>query len=336
MSDKQKKVKITGAEKGQKRLFKKKRAGVVLTDDQVKEIKIGRKALRKQMLEAGIKSKKEFEITAGSLGLYFDKTKYLALLLWFFSGRGLATLLGGAVAAMLALWGFSAVTEMRGHFTISMSDELFKEGFTISETVGFENPTTHLFATPAESVPCISINSIPMNVDSIDGAHHDTYFAYTFYVRNEGENPQNMSWRLNINSESENLSRAAWVMLFADGKMTMYAKSDADGNPQMLPAKDDNTRGYIKPPMYEFAADPDQYEIIKKQGQLTYWRVKPKDFISDLLVENGLITNFKPQEVHKFTVVIWLEGDDPQCTDELIGGHLGMDFFMNLDEGLSK
>ena len=78
------------------------------------------------------------------------------------------------------------------------------------------------------------------------------------------------------------------------------------------------------------------FEIIKKQGQLSFWRVKPKDFISDLLVENGLITQFKPFDVHKFTVVLWLEGDDPQCTDDLIGGHLGMDFFMNLEEGLSK
>ena len=334
---KEKKVKITGAERKQKKLFKKTRANVVLSKDEVKKIKIGRRELRKQMRAMGVVSKKEFELTASSLGLYFDKSKNLGLLLWLLSGRGLAVMIGGATAALLALYGFSAVTEMRGHFTISMSDELFKEGFTISETVGFENPTTHLFSTPVESVPCISISTIPMDVDKIDGAHHDTYFAYTFYVRNEGENPQNMSWRLRINSESKALSKATWVMLFADGEMTIYAKSDEDGTPQTLPALDDNTRGYTTPPMYEFNADPDsQYEIIRKQGQLNFWRVKPKDFISDLLVENGLITNFKPFEVHKFTVVLWLEGDDPQWTDELIGGHLGMDFFMNLEEGLSK
>lgn len=335
--DQEKKVKITGAERKQKRLFKYKRAGIVLTQDEIKKIKIGRKELRRQMRDAGVKAKKEFELTASSLGLYFDKSSRFALLLWLFSGRGLALLLGAALLALLTLWGFSAVTEMKGHFTISMSDELFKEGFTISETVGFENPTTHLFATPAESVPCISISSIPMDVDKIDGPHHDTYFAYTFYVRNDGENAQDMSWRLRINSESNKLSKAAWVMLFEDGKMTLYAKGDEDGNPEMLPAKDDNTRGYVNPPLYEFAADPDnQYEIVKKRGQLTFWRVKPKDFISDLLVENGLITQFKPQEVHKFTVVIWLEGDDPQCNDELIGGHLGMDFFMNLEEGMAN
>ena len=33
-------------------------------------------------------------------------------------------------------------------------------------------------------------------------------------------------------------------------------------------------------------------------------------------------------DVHKYTVVIWLEGDDPDCTNDLIGAHIGlqMDF----------
>ena len=214
-----------------------------------------------------------------------------------------------------------------------MSDELFREGFTISETKGFENPTSHLFATPAEGVPCISIVNIPKNVDEIDGAHHDNYFAYTFYVRNDGESAQNMSWQLRLNSESKQLSQAAWAMLFVDGKMSLYARADDNGNPQMLPAKDDNTRGYINAPLYDLAADKNgQYEVVKKTDSITYWRVKPKPFTTEDVVENGLIQGFKPREVHKFTVVIWLEGDDPQCTDELIGGHLGMDFFMKLEE----
>ena len=242
-------------------------------------------------------------------------------------------LLALGALSMLMLYGFSALTDLRGHFTISMSDELFREGFTISETRGFENPTSHLFATPAEAVPCISIINIPENVDEIDGAHHDNYFAYTFYVRNDGESAQNMSWQLRLNSESKQLSKAAWAMLFVDGKMTIYARANEEGTPQMLPAQDDNTRGYLSAPLYNLNSNPNgQYEVIKKSGSLTYWRVKPKNFTSETIVENGLVERFKPQEVHKFTVVIWLEGDDPECTDELIDGHLGMDFYMKLEE----
>ncbi len=322
-------------EKGNKQRgpFKKRRAGIVLTKEEVKAIKEGRRKLKKQMRETGIKSRKEFEITASSLGLYFDKNRRFAIILWFFSGKGFWTLLASALTAMLVLYGFSAITDIRGHFTISMSDKMFKQGFSISESQGFENPTSHLFATPAEDVPCISISNIPQNVDSIDGAHHDKYFAYTFYVKNEGEGVENMSWQLRINSENKQLSKAVWAMIFIDGKMTVYAEADESGNQQMLPQKDDNTRGYLAAPLYEYCAQPeDQFEVIKQSGQLTYWRVKAEPFISSEIVENGLIQDFNPQQVHKFTIVLWLEGDDPDCTDALIGGHIGMDFYMQLEE----
>ena len=69
-------------ENEQKRLFKKKRAGVVLTEDEVREIQAGRKKLRQDLLDLGIKSKKDFELTASSMGLYFDKRKGGALLLF--------------------------------------------------------------------------------------------------------------------------------------------------------------------------------------------------------------------------------------------------------------
>jgi hypothetical protein len=113
--------------------------------------------------------------------------------------------------------------------------------------------------------------------------------------------------------------------------MTVYANPDESGQPQSLPSKSDNTRGYLSAPLYSKAADPQgQYEIVKQSGSLKYWRVNPEKFLSDSLVDSGVITAFKPQEVHKFTVVIWLEGDDPHCTNELIGGHWVWSFIWKL------
>ena len=34
--------------------------------------------------------------------------------------------------------------------------------------------------------------------------------------------------------------------------------------------------------------------------------------------------DFKADEVDKFTVVIFLEGDDPECIDNIIGGEMKM------------
>ena len=84
-------------------------------------------------------------------------------------------------------------------------------------------------------------------------------------------------------------------------------------------------------PLGEFCKDPDaQYEFITSRGSLDYYRVLPLPFISESAVADGEMQAVFPQEVHKYTVVVWLEGDDPQCTDELIGGHVGLDLMFRL------
>lgn len=321
--------KITGAEKDQKRLFKKRRAGVVLSEDEVKAIKAGRKKLRREMKARGIKSKREFELTAGSLGLYFDKRRG-GFLIWLM-GHWLGALIGSLLALLAVLFIFSVVQYMRGHFTISLSDGMFKEGFTLSDTVGFENPTTQLFANPAQGVPCISINQLPTNLDEIDGEHNDLYFAYTYYIRNEGDNTVDYSWRLYLNSESQNVSEAVWVMLFCDGKMRLFAKvNGATGENEALPPQGDNSRGYLFLPIRDLSPDSDQFEVVKQDGQVTYWRVIPDAFVSDTTITNGMQKDVDPMEVHKYTVVMWLEGDDVDANDDVIGGHLGVEMNFRL------
>lgn len=309
-------------------IFKRRRGGVVLSREQVKEIKEGRKKLRKEMKARGIKSRQEFELTAGQMGLYFDSSKAFWLWLWGHWLGALLALLGLLIALMFFL---SIVTQMRGYFTINLSDGMFREGFTLSETADFANPSTHLFATPAEDVPCISIRQIPENIDQQDGSHNGVYFAYTFYARNEGDNTQDYVWSLNLNAEGKKLSVATWAMVFEDGKMRFYAKADENGQPEALPAKDDSTRGYPEMPLYDFAAEPErQYEVVGTKNDRNYYRLLPLPFESDSVVCSGTQEDVAPMEVHKYTVVLWLEGDDPDCTDALIGGHLGLDLGLRL------
>lgn len=329
----QAKQKITGAEKEQHGPFKKKRGGQVLTKDEVKEIKQGRKKLRRDLRAQGIKSKKEFELTASSLGLYFDKNRKFALLWWFLGKWGIVCLLGLAGALVLTLWGFSYVTQLQGHFTISMSDKLFRVGFVLSEEDSFKNPTSHLFATPVENAPCISIVDIPENEEDILAHEKGFFFADTFYIKNEGEAISNYKWEVRVTSESKNLSKAAWVMIFEDGEMSFYAKRNENGR-EMLPSAEGNSNlAYLRAPLYDLAKYPDQqYEIYKQTANNTYWRIIPFDFVSDTVVAQGLKENVLPQEVHRYTVVVWLEGDDPDCTTELIGGHLGLDVYLEYVE----
>ena len=34
--------------------------------------------------------------------------------------------------------------------------------------------------------------------------------------------------------------------------------------------------------------------------------------------------NFNPGDTDRYTIVIWIEGDDPECLDNLIGGAIKM------------
>ena len=323
----------------QTRLFKYKRANQVLTEGEVRAIKIGRKKLRAELRAKGIKSKKEFELIASSMGLYFDRRRGWLWFLWFFHGKGLATLLGALAALLGALFLFSLVTQMRGHFTINMSEDMFSEGFSLSEEVSFADPKMRLFCDPASDVPCFSIMDIHDDVDDVDGQHNEAqYFAYTFYIRNDGQNKVGYEWQLEFNSESRNLSDATWIMLFEDGEMTFFAKAREDGTQEALPYFDDNGRGYMKVPFLDDLRYPfSQYDIVAESKSITYYRLIPEPFESEWTVDSGIREGVEPAEVHKYTVVIWLEGDDPDCTDELVGGHLGMDMrFRMIDEENDK
>lgn len=327
------KTKDGSQRKARRGLFKRTRAGVVLTRDEVKRIRRGRKKLRKDMRAAGIRGRKQFETTASSLGLYFDKSKKHVLFWMFLAKYGGWLAFGLAIALIAAMFGISIITEMKGHFTINMTRDLFTEGFVLSETAGFENPTSHLFTTPAVDVPCISMIDIPNNVDEIDGEHHGNYFAYTFYLKNSGENVSAYKWELRLNSESRGMSRAAWAMIFVDGEMSIYAKAREDGTIECLPERDSQKKGYFMTPLKNKARFPDvQYEVNAVVDGLSYYRVNPFSFESDEVMASGEEWGVEPGEYHKYTVVLWLEGDDPDCTNELIGGHLGYEMYFELIE----
>ena len=73
-----------------------------------------------------------------------------------------------------------------------------------------------------------------------------------------------------------------------------------------------------------------QYQVVAEKGSISYYRAIPISFVDNDTVVQGVQYGVAPTDVHKYTVVIWLEGDDPDCTDELIGGHVGMEVSMRL------
>ena len=49
-------------------------------------------------------------------------------------------------------------------------------------------------------------------------------------------------------------------------------------------------------------------------------------FKDENLVVRQKVSNFKPDEIHKYTLVMWVEGNDPECTNNILGGELKAHF----------
>lgn len=193
------------------------------------------------------------------------------------------------------LFALSFMQENMGNFTINLNRlELFRYGVAIDEDPNFGQATARLQAQAVTNGTNIATEDLPDDLDQIDGSHNGkNYVAYTFYIRNAGKVDLNYSCNVRVASASKGVEKAARVKIWKNGEPTVYAAAAADGNPEPGCAS----------------------------------------FESDKVVCNIPEENFQVGNVDKYTVVIWLDGDDPECVDDIVGGavEFAMDF-ETLDE----
>lgn len=175
----------------------------------------------------------------------------------------------------------------QGAFTISLDQNFAKKsGVVIYEKMETKESKRVLEAEKLEFIDNISINWLPKDLDkSSEGSHNgENYIAYTFYVENQGSQDVNYWYSILVDDVIKNIDNAIRVMVYQNGVNTVYAKMASNGNP-------------------ESGTTP---------------------FYSNNIVLMEQRKDFTPGTVDKYTVVIWIEGDDPDCIDALIGGEMKM------------
>ena len=175
-----------------------------------------------------------------------------------------------------------------GRFTITLDPQFStKSGIILYDNLQSKNKVNRLYAKNIDFMDNISINWIPSNIDNGgDGPHNgDNYIAYTFYLENGGPEEIHYWVECYIDDVIKNVDEAVRVMIFLNGEKVVYAKKN------MLTG------------------------VAEKDTEMFY---------SDDLAILRQRVNFKPGDVDKYTIVIWLEGDDPDCVDALIGGEIKM------------
>jgi hypothetical protein len=168
--------------------------------------------------------------------------------------------------------------------------ELYRKGIAISADGNFTDPTARLNANTVQDATNMTLEDLPEDIDDIDGDHNGrNYMAYTYYVRNAGKEDVGYSASITLDSCSKGAENAVRVAVWRNGERIIYAAPAADGSDE-----------------------EDCVSFLDSSTVCTYTE------------ENFLVGN-----VDKYTIVIWMEGEDPECVDAIVGG--SVEFSMDID-----
>ncbi len=231
------------------------------------------------------------------------------------------------ISTILAiLFILSAFYTGAGEFVISLSSEMAEEGFYLSNTTDFSERQVCIRGT-AVVADNVSIFDISEDVGYVDGMHNgQDYVAHTFYLTNRTGKTTDYRYTLNIRQSANNADKALWVMVYMNGKQTIYALEGANGEAESqysiydFPFKSDalSEEQYITVDGEESGISPD--EISNALSINTANKLVTKPFVTSKVICTDIRRAIEHEDIDKFTIVMWYEGEDPECTDEIIGG----------------
>ncbi len=179
------------------------------------------------------------------------------------------------------------VINSNGYFTIKLDKNLKAERhILLSSDSEFSAETVEIKVKGLEYMDNITESWIPIDeVTQKEGDNSaDNYIAYTFFIKNDGENKVDYKNKIVIESVIKNVDDAVRVAVFTNGEKKVYAKKAKDGK------EEPNTIAFLS------------NHLIMEQER------------------NGL----EPGKIDRYTILVWLEGKDPECIDDIIGGEMKM------------
>ncbi len=156
-----------------------------------------------------------------------------------------------------------------------------------------------LYADEMPYMDNISIKWIPADIDTEkEGSHNgQNYIAYTFYVENISNVAVDYWYEVVIDDVIKRVDEGIRIMIYLNGEPTVYAKKNADTGEAEPDTK----------PFYEGNRRSEEYIAVLEERK-----------------------TLAPNSPDRITIVVWIEGDDPDTVNSLIGGDIKM--HMNIRE----
>ena len=208
------------------------------------------------------------------------------------------TILACLLILLTIIYVVSVMYSRYGGFTVSVNKyQQIEYGLSLCETKDFQYPTSHLECQASEDITNIDGQILRyFDLGAIDGEDSGAdYLCYTFYCKNAGQKAVTYEYSIDISKMTLDIEKAVRVRLISNlngegGKNVDYARAagvDENGN------------------------------SIPEPGTTA--------FFNKNTVVRDLVRDFMPGDVMKYTVVIWLEGNDPDCVDAILGGEFKVD-----------
>lgn len=184
---------------------------------------------------------------------------------------------------LLILYFVMGIVYNNGNFSITLDKNLYLDnGIIIYDDFQYKVYRTELLAKAPETFNSIKEIWLPEEIKDYEGGSNngDSYLVYTFYIENTGEEVAGYTREVIIDDVIKNVDAAIRVRIYKNGEYQTYAKLSSEGE------------------------------------------VEPNTvpFIDDKIIMSEYVTNFKPNDIDKYTIVLWIEGEDPDCTDNILGG----------------
>lgn len=241
------------------------------------------------------------------------------------------------IAFLFILWILMFWWTRAGDLVIDVDRLADQKGIILSETSDFKDPETVLSGKSVDGVTNITYAWLTdnMSVDgdisyldnyvskkdkSIDGGSHngdsnnnkktvagansagENYMAYTFYCKNAGNEELDYTATLVNNGAAKSMDEAVRIIVFKNGEPTVYAKRQFESDK----AEDDS-------------------KFIPKDLKSVPWKNQKE-------IMTTKTEKFKPNQVDKYTILMWVEGNDPECVNDILGGHIKMSMTFSVED----
>ncbi|AUD64718.1 hypothetical protein BK011_03130 [Tenericutes bacterium MZ-XQ] len=213
----------------------------------------------------------------------------------------------GVIATGIMSIAFAVITfygQQSGNFVMSIDYDAYNRGIILSSDEDFTNPSPRLMTDPIEDARDMTYSWLKLDeVQNTDGNFVDPdydYVAYTFYLRNDGLETVDITYHIRMTEIHNGLDEAIRILVIEDGVENMYQKLDK----------------------LEAGEEPPYYPSVMPKTKL---------FVSDSIVARENFVKFEPGQIKKFSVIMWLEGYDPDTTDEVLGGRIKLQMNFAID-----